>query len=159
MTSNVDTPGLTKRQILIATSAVVAVSRAADAAPAKLSIRVYKDPSCGCCTGWVEKLRQAGFLTTTTETADMAAVKSRLRVPDDLASCHTGIIKGLVIEGHIPPSDVRKFVLQNRKSLGIAVPGMPTNSPGMEVPGAPSEPYTVWEFFADGSRKPFAKHA
>lgn len=158
MTTNTVKSRLTRRGLLF-TAAAATLASAAGAAPPSPSIKVYKDPSCGCCTGWVEKLKQSGFRVTTIETADMSAVKSRLHIPDDLSSCHTGVINGLVIEGHIPPPDVREYAQRTRKSLGIAVPGMPTNSPGMEVPDAPADPYTVWEFFADGSRRPFAKHS
>jgi hypothetical protein len=122
------------------------------------AIKVYKDPSCGCCTAWGERLSAAGFDVTVEESADMAAIKTKLGVPDDLSSCHTGVIAGYAIEGHVPPDDIKRLVAQQPKAKGLAVAGMPINSPGMEVPGEADEPYTVWLFRADGSREAFARH-
>ncbi|MEQ1752540.1 MAG: DUF411 domain-containing protein [Micropepsaceae bacterium] len=93
---------LSKRQLLLLAT-VAAITPALAASKSQISILVFKDPSCGCCSGWVEKLGQAGFRTTISETADMASVKSRYKIPDDLSSCHTGIVHGLVVEGHVPP--------------------------------------------------------
>jgi hypothetical protein len=119
---------------------------------------VYKDPNCGCCTAWVDHLNAAGFTTTVDESADMAALKAKLGVPGDLTSCHTGVIDGYAIEGHVPAEDVKRLLKEKPKALGIAVPAMPVNSPGMEVEGAPNERYTVWLFAKDGTRSAFAKH-
>lgn len=96
------------------------------------SITVYKDANCGCCEGWVAHLREAGYQVKAIDSPDMAAVKKRLGVPETLGSCHTGVVdaSGQVIEGHVPAAAVRKLI--DRPAVkGVAVPGMPANSPGM----------------------------
>jgi hypothetical protein len=114
--------------------AIIAVLFAASAFAhaAGEAITVYKDPNCGCCEGWVEHLRESGFKVKAVDSADMSAVKKRLAVPDDMASCHTGVVdaSGQVIEGHVPAAAVQKLIA-NRAVKGVAVPGMPANSPGM----------------------------
>lgn len=146
-----------RRHLLLAGAALLATSPA-HASKSALAIKVYKDASCGCCTAWVEHLTAAGFTATVDESADMAAIKAKLGVPDDLTSCHTGVIAGYAIEGHVPAADIKRLLKEKPKALGIAVPAMPVNSPGMEVEGAPNERYTVWLFTKDGKRSAFAKH-
>jgi len=148
---------LSRRSMLLLTAAVAVVDGPASAVPA-LSIRVYKDPQCGCCTAWVDRLRSAGFTATVEERGDLEELKTSLGVPDDLTSCHTGVIAGYAIEGHVPPADIKRLVAARPVAKGLAVPGMPINSPGMEIAGAPDEPYTVWLFMADGTRTAFARH-
>lgn len=148
---------INRRCMLLATAAVLAVTPSC-AAPAKAAIKVYKDPSCGCCTAWAEHLTENGFAVTVEEDTDMAALKAKLGVPDDLGSCHTGVIAGYAIEGHVPAKDIKRLLAQKPAAIGLAVPAMPINSPGMEVPGEPDEPYTVWLFSKDGTRSAFAKH-
>lgn len=133
-------------------------SRGAIAAPKKPSIKVYKDASCGCCTAWVERLTSAGFAAEVEERDDMDTLKASLGVPDALASCHTGVVAGYVIEGHVPPADIKRLLATRPKAKGLAVPGMPVNSPGMEIPGAKDQPYTVWLFQANEKRTAFAQH-
>jgi hypothetical protein len=128
------------------------------AASTELKIKVYKDPSCGCCTAWADKLTAAGFSVDVEARDDMDALKAKLGVPDDLVSCHTGVINGYVIEGHVPPADIKRLIAKKSTGKGLAVPGMPVNSPGMEVPGEPNEAYTVWLFDKDGKRTAFAQH-
>jgi hypothetical protein len=96
------------------------------------AITVYKDANCGCCEGWVEHLRESGYKVKAINSEDMSAVKKRLGVSDKLASCHTGVVdaSGQVIEGHVPAAAVKKLIA-NRAVKGVAVPGMPLNSPGM----------------------------
>ncbi len=96
------------------------------------SIEVYRDPNCGCCSAWVEHLQANGFTVNEHIEQDMSAVKQRLGVPPRLASCHTGVINGQFVEGHVPARDV--LGLKQRPELaGLAVPGMPHGSPGMET--------------------------
>lgn len=152
---------LVERRQLICAAAALALLDASGlhaAAPKKPSIKVYKDPSCGCCTAWVERLESAGFVAEVEERSDMNAVKASLGVPDDLASCHTAVVGGYTIEGHVPPDDIKRLLKTRPKAKGLAVPGMPVNSPGMEVPGEPNERYTAWLFQADGKRTAFAQH-
>lgn len=147
---------ISRRNALIAAAGFALVSTQANAKP--IAIKVYKDPSCGCCTAWADKLEQAGFSVTIDEAADMNAIKAKYLVPDDLTSCHTGVVGNFAFEGHIPPADIKRFLKQKRKSKGLAVPGMPVNSPGMEVKGQANEPYTVWEYYATGKRSSFTRH-
>ncbi|HDZ55456.1 MAG TPA: DUF411 domain-containing protein [Pseudomonas xinjiangensis] len=95
-------------------------------------IDVYRDPNCGCCSAWIEHLAENGFTVRDHQKDDMQAVKRELGVPAELASCHTGVVDGRFIEGHVPAADILK--MQKRPDLlGLAVPGMPVGSPGMEV--------------------------
>ena len=121
-------------------------SRAAD----EQTVTVHKDPSCGCCSGWVKHLQQAGFANPTVETADLEPVKTRLGVPADLAACHTAQVDGYVIEGHVPAVALRRLLDEKPSAAGLAVPGMPIGSPGMEE-GRP-EPYEVVLFGPAGRR-------
>ncbi|WP_442598431.1 DUF411 domain-containing protein [Parapusillimonas sp. JC17] len=95
-------------------------------------ITVYQDPNCGCCSGWVDYMRDAGFMVKAVKTADMASVKRRLGVPMSLASCHTGVSEttGQLVEGHVPENVVRKL-LADASVKGVSAPGMPLNAPGM----------------------------
>ena len=113
---------------------------------------VHKDPTCGCCTGWVRHLKDAGFVVTVEETANLPAVRRRLGVPGDLAACHTAEIAGYVIEGHVPESAIRQLLQKRPVALGLAVPGMPVGSPGMEG-GAPQKYDVV--LFGKSGRQPF----
>jgi len=96
------------------------------------AITVYKDPDCGCCSAWIEHLREAGYKVKSVDSADMAAVKKRLGVPGKLASCHTGVVdaSGQVVEGHVPASVLARLI-STPSVKGVAVPGMPVNAPGM----------------------------
>ena len=113
-------------------------------------VKVWKDPSCGCCSGWVEHLRGSGFTVEAIDTADLAAVKTALGVPDELAACHTAKIDSYVIEGHVPAAAIRRLLAERPAALGLAVPGMPVGSPGME--GGTPQPYDVVLFAAASSR-------
>lgn len=104
-------------------------------------ITVHKDPSCGCCSGWVEHLQKSGFGTKILDTGDLAALKQRLGVPDDLAACHTAEAAGYIIEGHVPAIALKRFLAEKPAARGLAVPGMPIGSPGME--GGKPEKYDV----------------
>src|SRR5712671_3748888 len=113
-------------------------------------ITVHKDPNCGCCTGWVRHLQKAGFTVRTVETADLDAVKSRLGVPADLAACHTAQVAGYLVEGHVPAVALKRFLAEKPNAAGLAVPGMPVGSPGME--GGTPQPYEVVLFGPTGHR-------
>jgi hypothetical protein len=131
------------------------VSARAEGAP---SVTVYKDPSCGCCTKWVEHLRAAGLRLTVFDRSDMDALKDSLGVPSSLRSCHTAVAGKYVIEGHVPAADLRRLVSSAPKGvLGIAVPDMPAGSPGMEM-GARRDRYDVIAFSANGKTSVFARH-
>jgi hypothetical protein len=109
---------------------------------------VYKSDSCGCCGGWVEHMRKAGYAIRVVPTDDLAPVKIRLGVPESLWGCHTAVVDGKVIEGHVPAAAVDAFLKAPGSSRGIGVGGMPTGSPGMEAPGYAPERYDVMRFGA-----------
>jgi hypothetical protein len=123
-----------------------------------VAVTVYKNAQCGCCNNWVEHLRKAGFDVAAKDVDDLAAIKSKLGVPASLGSCHTAMVEGYVVEGHVPAADIRKLLTKKPKVAGIAVPGMPMGSPGMEVPGVPADKYDVTAFAKDGKQRVFASH-
>jgi hypothetical protein len=131
---------------------------AATAAPKPTSITVYKDPSCGCCTKWVDHLRANGFAPAVHDRSDMDALKDSLGVPAKLRSCHTAIVGAYVIEGHVPAADVKRLLTSKpAKTVGVAVPGMPAGSPGMEM-GGRVDRYDVVAFAPGGATRVFASH-
>ncbi|MGY2049126.1 DUF411 domain-containing protein [Methylobacterium sp. JK268] len=118
-------------------------------------VAVTKDPSCGCCTAWVEHLRKEGFTVRVTEGA-VSPVKVRLGVPRELASCHTAQVGGYVVEGHVPAAAIRRLLTEQPSGTGLAVPGMPAGSPGMEVDGVEPATYDV-VLFGPAGRSTFAR--
>ena len=134
----------------------VEAQRAQNAAPAV--IEVHKDPTCGCCTLWVDHLRSAGFTVNVTDNDDMAAFKTQHGVPRQAQSCHTGVVNGYVIEGHVPAADIQRMLRERPAVAGLAVPGMPIGSPGMEVPGMAPQPFDTVAFGKDGAISVFASH-
>jgi hypothetical protein len=118
-------------------------------------VMVWKDANCGCCEGWVRHMRQAGFSVMVRDSNDMAAVKKARGVPDVLQSCHTAVVHGYVIEGHVPASDVERLVTERPTAKGLAVPGMPASAPGMDRPG---QAYTVVLFGTAGDDRIYARH-
>ena len=148
---------LTRRTMLggIAAVGAIMVAGKAVAAPAKPKIVMHRSPTCGCCMKWADKARDAGFDVTVSNVQDIAAVKRKLGVPDMLASCHTSVAGGYAIEGHVPFQHVKKLLATKPKVRGIAVPGMPLGSPGMEVPGYAGDAFEVFAFDAKGKFVPF----
>jgi hypothetical protein len=124
-------------------------------------MHVSRDAGCGCCAAWAEIMRRsARFRVTLTNEADMGALKRRLGVPADLASCHTARVAGFAVEGHVPAADILRLVETNPRGVrGIAVPGMPLGSPGMEQAGLGRDAFDVIAFGADGARSVFARYA
>ena len=128
-------------------------SRAQAPAP---EVSVYKDPNCGCCVAWVEHMRRSGFRVGAFDVTDLDAIKRKQRVPAALAACHTAVVAGYTIEGHVPADAVRRLLTQRPAGvIGLAVPGMPLGSPGMEAP-AP-QPYDILAFDAKGSSRVFER--
>ncbi len=121
-------------------------------------MHVYKTPTCGCCSKWVDHMRQAGFTVTVEDLSndDLQKVKATLGVPPAVNSCHTARVAGYLVEGHIPADTVKRLLKEKPKVAGIAVPGMPIGSPGMEVPGTRPQPYDVLTFDKAGTTKVFA---
>ena len=118
------------------------------------AITVYKDPDCGCCAAWVKHIQGAGFVTTVRDTTDMTTVKASMGVPKALESCHTARIGSYVIEGHVPADVIVKLLQTKPLALGLAVPGMPMGSPGME--GGKPDKYDIMLFDKTGKSRVFA---
>ena len=129
-----------------------------EAAPASDVIQVYKAPTCGCCGEWIEHLREHGFTVEVIDQPNMMAVKSELGLPGELASCHTARIAGYLVEGHVPAEDIKRLLEERPQVAGLAVPGMPIGSPGMEVEGRPADAYDVVAFEASGQTSVWASY-
>ena len=132
-----------------------AVARASTLTAAR-PMTVYKSPTCGCCRRWVDLARGAGYTMTVHDTDDVESIKRRLKIPESLWSCHTAIVGGYHIEGHVPLDLVAKLLREKPKGSGLAVPGMPAGSPGMEIPGK-KDRYDVLLFRPGGRQVVFAR--
>jgi hypothetical protein len=121
------------------------------------TIEVWKSPTCNCCSKWIEHLHQEGFNVISHNETAMNPLKTKLGVPQPLASCHTGVVGGYVIEGHVPAEDIRKLLADKPAARGLAVPGMPIGSPGMEQ-GDRRDAYDTVLFTAEGTTQIFAEH-
>ena len=119
-------------------------------------ITVYKTPTCGCCAKWVEILKDNGFVVTVHEVANTAEYRQKYGVPENLRSCHTAIVGGYAIEGHVPVREIQRLLKTAPDAKGLSVPGMPSGSPGME--GARNDPYTVLIFDAKGASSAYQKY-
>lgn len=117
---------------------------------------LYKNPNCGCCEAYAEHLRRAGFAVKVVSTQGMASLKQQLQVPTQLGSCHTTVIGKYVVEGHVPIASVKRLLKEQPAVKGIAVPGMPAGSPGMEAPVA--ERYTVYTFTGTGTLQGYDRY-
>jgi hypothetical protein len=131
----------------------------APAVMAANALDVYSDPSCGCCGAWVHYMRAQGYTVAVHQDQPMAAVKARFGVPAAAMSCHTAVIEGYVIEGHVPVEDIRRLLAERPDARGLAAPGMPAGSPGMELPDGRVQPYVVELIAHDGTTSAFAHHA
>lgn len=149
--------GSRRRQWLAATAATMLAPAFANT-PA-IAVEVWKDPNCGCCQDWVDHMQANGFQVKVHDTGNNA-VRARLGLPHKLGSCHTALAEGYVVEGHVPASDVRALLQQKPQALGLAVPGMPVGSPGMDGPvyGNRRDPYDVLLVAHDGSTRVFKRH-
>jgi hypothetical protein len=146
--------------VLAAGTAVAVVrtqsSKTANAA-AKPSVAVFKSATCGCCALWNKHMEAAGHAVTSRDMTDMTAVKDEHRIPGSLRSCHTALVGGYVLEGHVPADVVAKLLAERPKGvIGLAVPGMPVGSPGMESADGRQTPYDVMAFTQDGQSRVYA---
>lgn len=142
-----------------ATVSVLGRSLAAQQQQALPTMTVYKSASCGCCRLWVDHIRTNGITVRTVDTDNLGTVKSEMGIPGALASCHTAVIGGFLVEGHVPAGDIKRLLREKPKVRGLAVPGMPIGSPGMEQgPVAGYERYEVLAFEQNGSTRVFATH-
>jgi hypothetical protein len=119
---------------------------------------VFRSPTCGCCGQWIEHMKAAGFSVQDNSTDDLQSVKQQYGIPTNLTSCHTAMVEGYVVEGHVPAGDVQRLLAEKPDVVGIAVRGMPMGSPGMES-GNRVEPYTVLSFTEQGETAVFAQHS
>ena len=120
-------------------------------------IAVTKDPNCGCCGKWVDHLKAAGYAATVNESAAVNPLKDRLGIPEDTRSCHTAEVAGYFLEGHVPASAIARLLADRPDVKGLAVPGMPVGSPGMEVAGTPDDEYDVLAIAKDGSVRTYMR--
>jgi hypothetical protein len=141
--------------LVAAALGTAAIAQVEAVAPAP-TVTVYKSPTCGCCVKWVEHMRTAGFQVQVHDMDDLSPLKDEVGVPAALRSCHTAVVNGYTIEGHVPADLVHKLLEEKPKSVaGLAVPGMPMGSPGMEGPR--KDPYAVIAYRADGTTSVYAE--
>ena len=120
-------------------------------------VQVFKSPTCGCCGEWVKHMKSAGFAVKVTEVQNAAVERKRLGMPERYGSCHTATVGGYVVEGHVPAAEVKRLLATRPKAIGLAVPGMPPSSPGMDVPGR-KDPYQVMLVVGPGQSGVFANY-
>lgn len=121
-------------------------------------VTVHKSPTCGCCKLWVAHLEQAGFPVEVVESDTLEPIKRDVGVPAGMASCHTAQVAGYFVEGHVPADDIVRLITERPDAKGLAVPGMPLGSPGMEVPSGEVQPYAVYLIARDGRSALFSQH-
>ena len=148
---------LTRRSLVLALAIPILGRAKGYAAETLPKMVVTKDPTCGCCSAWVDHIRSAGFPVEVVESKGLNRIKAVLGVPRDLASCHTAQIGGYVIEGHVPADAVKRHLTEKPDAKGLAVRGMPVGSPGMEVPGSDPEVYEV-VLFGPTNQSVFARY-
>lgn len=120
---------------------------------------VFKAPACGCCNDWNKHMELNGFKVTSEERDDIYAIKAKLGITDKLASCHTALIEGYVIEGHVPAADVQRLLKEKPEGVvGLTAPGMPMKSPGMQAEGLPPKGYDVLAIKEDGSTEVYSHY-
>ena len=146
----------TRRAWLAGTAVLALASSTMVAYAAPTTMQVWKDPTCGCCKDWIAHLEKSGFATTVIEQGNSAA-RARLGMPQKFGSCHTALVQGYVIEGHVPVADIQRLLKDKPKALGLSVPGMPIGSPGMDGPayGSRRDAYQVLLIQRDGSTTVF----
>lgn len=143
--------------LFLAGSLLLALLQLSLPALAAEKLQVYKSPYCGCCEAWVDHMRAAGFAVEVHDVEELTEIKQSHGITPDLASCHTAVLGDYVIEGHVPAQDVARLLEATPQAKGLAVPGMPLGSPGMEQ-GDRSQPYDVIVFTDSGRQAVFARH-
>jgi hypothetical protein len=119
-------------------------------------VEVWKSDSCGCCGEWVKHLQKSGFATRVHSVEDASPMRRKAGIPDRLGSCHTAKVGGYAIEGHVPASDIKRLLAEKPNAIGLAAPGMPQGSPGMDIPDSP--PFETLLVRADGSTAVYGRH-
>ncbi|HEX5785246.1 MAG TPA: DUF411 domain-containing protein [Burkholderiaceae bacterium] len=146
----------TRRTLLLGMVALGVTPIAVAAKPKTIAVQVWKDPNCGCCKDWIAHLETNGFVATIMDQGNTAA-RARLGMPQAFGSCHTAVVQGYVIEGHVPAADIKRLLKEKPQALGLAVPGMPIGSPGMDgaAYGGRRDPYKVLLVQKDGTSQVF----
>jgi hypothetical protein len=147
-----------KRSVIILAVVLSSIGAVAAQRSQPPVVEVFKSPTCGCCSKWVDHLRASGFTVKTTETEAIDELKAKHQIPQSARSCHTALVGGYVVEGHVPAADVQRLLKEKPAIAGIAVPGMPIGSPGMEVPGMRAQAFDVVSFTKQGTTRVFASH-
>lgn len=149
-----------RRQLMLAGAALALPAAArAQTPPAPPVLQVWKDPNCGCCHEWVAYLQAEGFRVQTFDSGN-SAMRRRLQMPERYGSCHTGLIAGYVIEGHVPAREIRRLLAEKPRAIGLSVPGMPVGSPGMDAPiyRGRQDPHDVLLVLRDGSARVYQSY-
>lgn len=148
-----------RRSLLLALAAMPLAGWAAPPTKDKVLVEVWKDPNCGCCKEWVSHLEAKGFAVKVNETGNNA-MRAKLGIPQKLGSCHTALVGGYSVEGHVPAADIRKLLKDKPQAIGLAVPGMPVGSPGMDgaIYGKRRDPYDVLLVLASGETRVFSSY-
>ncbi|MDB5929265.1 MAG: metal-binding protein [Polaromonas sp.] len=148
-----------RRPLLLALLGAVglALPHTARAAASPKQITVWKTPTCGCCKEWVSHLNKNGFKATVNDVEDTAPMRQKLGLPEKYGACHTALLQGYVVEGHVPARELRRLLREKPKAVGLAVLGMPAGSPGMEM-GERRDAYDVLLVLADGSARVYQSY-
>jgi hypothetical protein len=145
-----------KRVTAILAVAILGLSMSISALAQQTVVEVYKSPSCGCCKNWIKHLQQNGFAVKAHDVGDPSEYRAKFGVPEQLGSCHTATVEGYAIEGHVPAREIKRLLAERPTAKGLAVPGMPGGSPGMEGPR--DDPYAVLLFHADSKYAVYQKY-
>jgi hypothetical protein len=148
---------MNRRHFLI--TALGSIAMAPPVLAASTRIEVYKSPTCGCCSEWVEHLSRAGYSVDARDVDQQSlyALKARSGITPELASCHTALVDGYVVEGHVPAGDIERLLAERPNAIGLSVPGMPIGSPGMEM-GNQRDAFDTLLLLRDGTTKVFKRH-
>ena len=146
---------MTPKNVFIGIISLILLAISSPSQQSSPLVTVFKTPTCGCCSKWVEHLKANGFTVKVQEVNDTSAYEKQYRVPRSMVSCHTAVVNGYTIEGHVPAAEIKRLLNERPKAIGLAVPGMPVGSPGMEA--ARSEAYSVFVFDESG-RASFYAH-
>lgn len=152
-----NTPATTRRTLLLALGALPFASLAQQ--PGRVLVEVWKDPNCGCCKDWVKHLEANGFAVKVNSGGN-SEMRAKLGIPAKLGSCHTALVGGYAVEGHVPAKDIRRLLKDKPQAIGLSVPGMPVGSPGMDDPvyKGRKDPYDVVLVFKGGEAKVYASY-
>jgi len=154
---NASTSSFTRRSLLVALGSFSLGGTLAQ--PAKVLVEVWKDPNCGCCKDWVAHLQNSGFAVKVNESGN-DAMRARLGIPQKLGSCHTALVGGYAVEGHVPAADIRRLLKDKPQAVGLTVPGMPVGAPGMDGPeyGKRRDPYDVLLVLKSGEARVYSSY-